>query len=134
MKYFYILFIFLMGCSSTQTRGRISLNLEIERVSVSGQVSVFNLKNLSSSSIFYEHWFGQDGKPVAYCKNSVDLWVCSTEVYLIEDDYYTHETVLESKGKARFVANINRAEQIGIKYYIQNVGLTEKFLWLDIGK
>lgn len=71
---------------------------------------------------------------MAYCKNSVEVWVCSTEVYLIEHECYTHETVLESKRKTKFVANLYRAEKIGIKNYIQDVGLIERYLWLDIAK
>ena len=131
MKYCLILcFIFITSCSSLNEEKSITQKVTFELVSSKKGVAVLGMKNVSSHVLSYEHWFGQEGMPVAYCENDVgEIQVCSTHVFLLEDEYFTHETYIQPGDEIRFEANVATYERVGVKFYMQNNGFEEFFLW-----
>lgn len=129
------IFIFCMvaaGCSGhSGVWGSKSLYLTLG----SQEQGVLNvtLVNGTSKTVFYEHWFGQAGNPVAYCENEkAEIYVCSTKVFLLGDEFYTHETVIQSNETAEFEANVTGARKVGVKLYLFDQNVQEKYLWIDL--
>lgn len=70
---------------------------------------------------------------MAYCdRGAGEIVVCATEVFLIGDEYWTHETMLAGKEKVKFKAFIKGAEKVGVKFYEPHNGWAEYYVWLDL--
>ena len=124
-----------MGCASTPEDRLIDTGVSINLLSNNSNVAQLEIRNNTQKILSYEHWFGQKGMPVAYCKSlSSDIDVCSTEVFLIGDEYFTHETYIQPGEAVLFEANNVDSVAIGVKFYIQEESYKPKYVWYQIHK
>lgn len=128
------IFIFCMmvvGCSGNS--GIVSKSLYLVLGSQEQGVLNLTFANRTPQAVFYEHWFGQTGSPVAYCENEkAEIYVCSKKVFLLEDEFYTHETVIQPNETVEFEANVTGARKVGVKLYQLDGSVQEKYLWIDL--
>jgi hypothetical protein len=105
----------------------------IKLVSLKEGVGTFALKNNSKYMLRYEHWFGQSKSPVAYCAyKAKEISVCSKNVFLLENEFYTHDTVLAPGEKFTFVANVQGANSVGLKFWSKESGKSELYFWFNL--
>ena len=135
MKFLLLILVLAnIGCASFDKE-----NTSIDKVVLEGgdrteKGTRFVLINYSKHKLMYEHWFGQEGMPVAYCDDGISkVYVCSVEVFLLEDHYYTHETVIEPKEKIELLANVKGVKRIGVKFYHYGDQLEEIYVWKNLG-
>lgn len=134
MKVMILIACFLISaCSSINDYDVHSDGLHLKKGPVEGAILTVSLVNNTKNKQFYEHWFGQEGSPVAYCQDvEHEIYICSTKVFLIHDEFYTHETVIEPNETVVFTASIRGAVKIGIKSYQFSEDDMEKYIWLDL--
>jgi len=93
-------------------------------------VAQLEMTNNARKALAYQHWFGQKGMPVAYCKDELlEIHVCSTKVFLIGDEYYTHETYIGPGETVAIEANVKSVKAIGIKFYFVEESYRPIYVW-----
>ncbi|WP_162931499.1 hypothetical protein [Teredinibacter turnerae] len=133
MKILLIYVLLLGGCSICKPENATSQEVSFELVTLERGVAVIRMSNTSRRTLPYEHWFGQKGAPVAYCEDStLDIRVCSTEVFLLEDEFFTHETYLKPGAFIDFEANVSSCKGVGVKFYYLENGYSEYYHWFQL--
>lgn len=134
MKFMILISCFLItACSNITDYDERSDGLLLKKGLVEDGILTISLVNNTKKIQFYEHWFGQKGSPVAYCQDAEhEIYICSTRVFLIGDEYYTHETVIEPNETVVFTASIREAVKIGIKLYQFEEDDIEKYIWMGL--
>ena len=132
---FTILFLCIIvgGCSSATENEAINRDLYLSIGEFKNGALSIDLVNGTGSKKYYEHWFGQKGNPVAYCENEKsEIYVCSKEVFLLENEFYTHETVILPGETETFMVNITGARKVGVKVYQVGESNTENYIWVNL--
>ncbi|WP_018414466.1 hypothetical protein [Teredinibacter turnerae] len=133
MKILLICVLLLGGCSISKPENATNQEVSFELVTLEKGVAVIRMTNISRRTLSYEHWFGQKGAPVAYCRNStLDIRVCSTEVFLLEGEFFTHETYIKPGVFVDFEANVSSCKRVGVKFYSLEDGYSEYYHWFQL--
>jgi hypothetical protein len=126
-----VIVLLLAGChSAPQSKEQLGSGepVSVTRLDRGAGRVTFEMRNLTSESIGYAHWFGVDPEPVPYCRTSDgSLWPCGTKVMLDEaDNFWIHESYLEPGQRVRFVAQPGNATAVGVLLWIDG---KETYVW-----
>ena len=135
-----ILALGLAACANQRKTSTVEGNVNtidpvtIKIIKVKNGVAKIYLKNNSNTPLMYEHWFGLNGNPVAYCvKPTTESFVCSKSIVTYENgDYYTHEAVLQPAQSLTFIANVLGSNKVGVKFWLNQNYSKETFFWANL--
>jgi len=111
-------------------------DVQIEHLWSRGKISKYRMRNVSSRTVWYLHWFGQGPEPVAYCLNDDGSeWLCSEHVFLEGDDAsgyteWSHETILEPGSSVSFRVRVGANRKVGVRCFPADTG-GEVIVWSE---
>ena len=123
--------LLLAGCHSTplpKVRPNAGEPVSVKRLGRGNERVTFEMRNLTSESVAYAHWFSLDPEPVPYCRSSDgSSRPCGTRVMLDEaDNFWIHESYLKPGQRVRFVAQPGSATAVGVLLWIDG---KETYVW-----
>jgi hypothetical protein len=126
-----VIVLLLAGCHSLpppKVPPNTGEPVSVKRLGRGAERVTIEMRNISSESVAYAHWFGLDSEPVPYCRTSDEsLRPCGTKVMLDEaDNFWIHESYLKPGQRVRFVAQPGNAAAVGVLLWI---GGKETYVW-----
>jgi hypothetical protein len=126
-----IVSVLLVGCETgpkPKVTPQSSELVSVSKLSRDGGKVTFRLRNISSQTIAYAHWFGMDAEPVAYCRSADgSIRPCGTKAVITPDnDFWTHEVYLKPGASIRFVAQPGDASAVGVLLWVDG---KERYVW-----